>query len=190
MSSTPVVPGAFRLTAADWLAFPDDGQRYEVVDGELYVTPPPATRHQVVCSELGFLLQLHLRASRLGQLIHGPVGVRSADDVVVEPDLVVVLAANTGRIRKEWVLAPPDLVVEVLSPGTARRDLVVKRELYERGGVAEYWVVDPEANQVEVLVLEGGRYRTLATFGRAETLRSALLPGLELPLAEAFPPGP
>jgi Uma2 family endonuclease len=187
MSAGIAVPLAYRLTISDWLESPED-RRCELIEGELHVVPPPAIRHQRVSRRLLGPLQAHVELNRLGEVFYSPTGVRFSDETAVEPDLTLVLAAHADRVREQWVEAPPDLVVEILSPGTARRDLVLKRELYQSSSVPEYWVVDPEAQTVEVLTLRAGRYERFGLFGRADRLRSALLPGLEIPLAEVFNP--
>lgn len=174
----------YRLTFKDWMEFPDDGRLYEVLGGELFGTPSPNVRHQAIARDLEFHLESFLRATGKGVMLHAPIGVRLTAEDVVEPDILVVLQAHADRIGEQVVSGAPDLVVEILSPGTAARDLGTKRALYERHGVREYWIVDPERSMVEVLRLESGRFTPARVFGAADRLRSALLPGLEIPLAE------
>jgi Uma2 family endonuclease len=184
MTTAPALPAVYKLTAADWVRFPDDGLRYEILGGELHVSPPPTTGHQRISGHLYAHLREHLSAAERGEVFYAPTGVRLSDHDVAEPDLVVVLAEHAGRVGEQAIDGPPDLVVEILSPGTAGRDLGEKRDLYERSGVAEYWIVDPVAAAVEVLVLRAGRYARFGLFRRSDRLRSALLPGLEVPLVE------
>lgn len=184
--STVTLPGVYRLTYADWLRLPDDGYRYEIIDGELFVTPTPSIRHQRISRELGSRLREVLRWTGGGEMFFAPTGVRLGEDVVIEPDLLVVLTEHRARIGEQVIDGPPDLVVEVLSPGSARRDLVAKRELYARFGVPEYWIVDSEASSIEVLVVDRGSYTRAGFFRRADTLVSPLLPDLSIVLAEVF----
>jgi Uma2 family endonuclease len=184
--NTVILPAAYRLTYRDWLCLPDDGSRYEILDGEILMTPAPSVRHQVISSRLHSRLGPFLETSGAGSLFAAPTGVRLSDDVVVQPDLLVVLAEHRSRIAEQVIDGPPDVVAEILSPGTARRDLVAKRELYARFGVPEYWIVDSEGSNTEVLVLERGAYTRFGLFRRHETLRSSLLPELSVPLAEVF----
>lgn len=128
-----------------------------------------------------------LDRGHLGEALLAPVGVRFSDDVVLEPDQLVVLAEHALRVCEQFVEAPPDLVVEILSPGTAGRDLGAKRRLYEAAAVPEYWIVDPDGCAVEVLVLEEGRYFRFGLFRRKDSLRSQAREGFELALAEVFP---
>lgn len=115
------------------------------------------------------------------------VGIRLSDEDVAVPDLLVVLTENLHRIEEQCIGGPPDLVVEILSPGTAGRDLGAKRALYEQSGVPEYWIGDPVAETIEVLSLVSGRYVRFGLFGRGDILRSPLLEGLEIPVSEVFP---
>lgn len=181
-----ILPAAYRLTYTDWLRLPDDG-RCELLEGELLMTPAPSIRHQEISSRLHSRLGPYLERTASGRLFAAPTGVRLSDETVVQPDLLVVLAAHLHRLTEHVVDGPPDVVVEILSPGSARRDLVAKRELYARAGVPEYWIVDSEACNVEVLVLDRGAYSRDGLYRRHETLRSPALPGLEVVLAEVFP---
>jgi len=187
MATTPsTIPAAYRLTYEDWLRFPEDGRLYEIIGGELFVSPSPAIRHQRISGRLFAGLHAHLEAGRSGEVFHAPTGVRLSEQDVPEPDLVVVLAPHADRIGEQVIEGPPDLVVEILSPGTAGRDLVVKRELYARAGIGEYWIVDPVASEIEVLTLEADRYITFSRFSRTGILLSPLLPDLRIPLDRVF----
>jgi Uma2 family endonuclease len=183
---TSPLPGIYRLTYADWLRFPDDGRRYEILEGELYVTPPPNVEHQRISRNLEFILLAFLRRHSRGEVLDAPIGVRLGDEDVFEPDLVVVLREHSDRIGAQVIEGAPDIVVEILSPGSARRDLGPKREKYREAGVPEYWIVDPASSSVEVLALRDKAYVRHGVFKKAEVLRSALLPELEVALAEVF----
>jgi len=185
---TVALPGAYRLTSRDWLGLPDDGRFYELLDGDLCVAPPPSIEHQRLSRDLEFELLTHLRRSNRGEVFDAPIGVRLGDDTVLEPDIVVVLQEHADRIQPQWIDGAPDLVVEVLSPGTARRDLVSKREAYQAAAVPEYWIVDPVAQTIEVLALERSLYARTGLFRRDQTLRSPILPELAIDLATIFRP--
>lgn len=186
---TSSLPGIYRLTFADWLRFPDDGRRYEILEGELYSTPPPSVEHQRISRNLEFFLMTFLRRHAKGEVLYAPIGVRLSDEDVVEPDLVVVLREHASRIGVQVIEGPPDIVVEILSPGTARRDLGPKREKYREADVPEYWIVDPANAAVEVLTLRDGAYVRHGVFGKSEILRSLVLPELEIALGEVFVAG-
>jgi Uma2 family endonuclease len=183
---TSPLPAVYRLKFADWMRFPDDGRLYEIVEGELYVTPPPNIEHQRISRELEFILLAFLRRERRGEILDAPVGVRLSDEDVLEPDLLVVLRENADRVGEQVIDGPPDLVVEILSPGTARHDLGPKRAKYEEAGVPEYWIVDPVSKSIEIQVLHEGKYARHALVRRDEILRSPLLPGLEVALEDVF----
>ncbi len=181
------VPAAYRLTVADWLEMPERGGYVEILHGELLVTPSPATIHQRIVGNLHLALRQHLDAERRGEVFLAPMGVVFTEDTVLEPDLIVVLSGRAGQVKEQYLEAPPDLVVEVLSPGTAGRDLQSKRAVYEAAGVAEYWIVDPHARAIEVLTLGGDTYGPLGRFGIDATLQSAVLPQLLLPVRDLIP---
>ena len=186
MSPTAPVPATYRVTFDDWLRYPDDGKIYEVIEGELFVSPPPAIRHQRIARNLLRHIDPFLQTRSTGEVLFAPVGVRFSEDNVLEPDLVVILGPRLARGEESALDGAPDLVVEILSPGTAGRDLGAKRAVYERFGVPEYWIVDPIAATIQVLALTDGAYREAALYRRDQTLLSPLLAGLEIPLAKVF----
>lgn len=130
-------------------ALPDDGKRYEVIDGELYVSPSPTWEHQAAVRHLLLALHAYLSGSGIGDVIQSPADVEFSDDRMVEPDLFVVPLVE-GRTPRDWREAGRLLLaVEVLSPSTARLDRVVKRVLYQRERVPEYWIVDVDSRLIE-----------------------------------------
>jgi Uma2 family endonuclease len=143
-------PAVHRWTYEEFARLPDDGNRYEIIGGELYVTPAPTLSHQKAITNLVFLLEGFIRAHGLGKLYPGPVDVLFAEGDYLAPDLVFVRADRTGILKERGVEGAPDLVVEVLSPKTAGRDRTIKRERYAAFGVAEYWVVDSVSHRVEI----------------------------------------
>ena len=178
-----------KLTYDDFLLFPDDGQRHELIDGEHYVTPSPNTAHQVIVGNLYFALRVYLEANQTGQLFTAPFDVVFSDFDVVEPDLLFITAARRSDVlTKQNVRGAPDLVIEVGSPGTRRRDETIKRRLYERDGVAEYWIVDPDLEVVRVYRSGDGGYGRPNELSReaGDVLRSPLFPGLSLSLDVIF----
>src|SRR5438128_3226950 len=154
---TPAGSGV-KLTYEDFLLFPDDGKRHELIDGEHYVTPSPKTKHQRVSGNLFAALHNHVHPRRAGQLLAAPMDVLLSDTDVVEPDLLFISAARSSIITEPNIQGAPDLVVEILSEGTRKTDEITKRKLYERFGVTEYWVVDPELETVKVYRLSDRRY--------------------------------
>jgi len=174
-----------KLTYDDFLSFPDDGRRHELIDGEHYVTPAPATRHQRISIALSSSLHAHLRATRQGEIFAAPFDVVLTNHDVVEPDLLVILADQSGILTPQHVRGAPAIVVEILSPGTRRRDQTLKRSVYERSGVREYWTIDPDHNSVHVHCFGGPDAATTSfTHGDAQVLTSVLLPGWRLAVDE------
>lgn len=184
-----MAPGT-RLTYEDLLRLPEDGLRHELLAGEHVVTPAPSPRHQTVLANLNRILDGFVRERRLGRVYFAPVDILLSDEDVVEPDLLFVGVAHLGIIGERNLRGAPDLLVEVLSPTTRRRDELVKRDRYERNGVPEYWIVDPEAETVKVYrrPAAGEPYgRPLLLAARdGEALESALLPGLRIEVAAIF----
>jgi Uma2 family endonuclease len=178
-----------KLTYDDFVLFPDDGNRHELIDGEHYVTPSPVPRHQAIALNIAVLIRNHLDAHPVGRIYTAPLDVLFSDVDVVEPDLLYVSRERLDAVMTaKNVAGAPDLVVEIGSPGTRRRDETIKRRLYERAGVSEYWVVDPDVDVVRVYRLTEGRYTRVAELSHehGDVLTTALLPGLQLPLARIF----
>jgi Uma2 family endonuclease len=181
------VPAATDLTYADLQRFPDDRLRREIIDGRLFVTPAPGQRHQWVVAVL--VAELYAYTKRHGGLVvPAPYDVRFTDRDVVEPDVLFVRAEHLDRITERYATAPPDLVVEVSSASTRSRDVGIKRELYARRGVPEYWFVDIDAERVLVHRLGDGGYGEPETVDRGEQLVATAAPGFALPAHVLFDP--
>jgi Uma2 family endonuclease len=182
-------PRGVKLTYDDFVLFPDDGLRHELIDGEHYVTPSPNTNHQTVVANLHLLIGTWLRAHPIGRLFFAPFDVVLSQLDVVEPDLLYMSNERKAQILTDAnVRGVPELVIEVGSPSTRRRDDTTKRSLYERSGVSEYWVVDPELEVVRVYTRDGERFarpRELSS-DAADLLTTPLLSGLELSLRDIF----
>ena len=182
-----VAQGAPKLTYDDFVLFPDDGMRHELIDGEHFVTPAPNVRHQRVLRRLFMLLGRHVEEHQLGELFFAPLDVLFSIYDVVEPDLLFVATERPAIVEAANVRGAPNLLVEVLSPSNRRHDEVRKRGLYERAGVDEYWLVDPEAETVKVFRRDGERYgRPLLSGPDGDVLTTPQLPGLEVVLAAVF----
>src|SRR5262245_21453603 len=147
-------PRGDHLTYEDYLELPDDGQRYEIIDGVLYVTPAPIPDHQRASGELYLLIASWVKAHPPAEAFYAPVDLILANDTIVQPDLLVVL--SPAVITRRGVEAPPALVVEILSPSTAKRDRGLKRTRYARSHVPEYWVVDLDQRCIEQYVASPG----------------------------------
>lgn len=178
---------AVKLTYEDYCAAPADN-RYELLDGELIMVAAPNIKHESVRSLLGHHLSNFIIDHGLGKLFYAPCDVMLSESDVVQPDLLFVSREREHLLRDgQKVQGAPDLVIEIiLSPSTADRDRGKKLALYGRHGVTEYWLVDPVAETIQIHRLQGEILVPTRTFGREETLRSALLVGLELRLDDIF----
>ena len=181
-----------RLTYEDLEYFPNDGKRREIIDGELYVTPSPNLRHQALVGRLYVAIANYLAARPgPGRVYLSPLDVVLSPHDVVEPDLLFVGSDQLDVLTLTNVQGPPALVVEVLSPGTRKTDEQIKRRLFARVGVREYWLVDPELDLIKVSRRgEDGSFRRVAelTAEDGDTLTSPLLPGFSLALSAFFAP--
>ena len=178
-----------KLTYDDFLLFPDDGKRHELIDGEHYVTPSPNLRHQAISGRLYLLIGTWLRDNPRGRIYFAPLDVIFSRFDVVEPDLLYVSNERAPELLSgQYVTGAPDLVIEIGSPSTRSRDETIKRRLYERSGVTEYWVVDPEIDVIRVYRRTGERFeRPVELSVEAEdVLTTPLLPGLVIPLSQVF----
>lgn len=139
-----------RWTYDEFARLPDDGNRYEIIAGELFATQTPTLTHQRIVTRLLVTLEEFNRAHALGELYPGPVDVLLGESDYLEPDLAFVRADRVGILKERGIEGAPDLVIEVVSPSTAGRDRTLKRERYAAFGVAEYWVVDANTRRVEI----------------------------------------
>lgn len=168
-----------RHTHEDLWVLPDDGNRYELVAGELHVTPATRVRHQAAVGTV-FAAVARWADEHGGRAYPAPIDLRFADDTVLQPDVLALTADHAGQVWERWVDGPADLVVEVSSPSTASHDLIRKRQVYERGGVVEFWYVDLDAEVIFVHRLESGRYGDPAAFVAGATADSGVLPGFTI----------
>ena len=175
-----------KLTFEDYLKTPD-GERYELLDGDLIMAPSPNELHQIICGNLGALLLLYVKQHVLGQVFFAPYDVKLSDTDVVQPDLLFVSNERAGIRTANNIQGAPDLVVEIQSPSTAKRDWNDKRSLYAQHGVTEYWLINPDAHTVIVLLLNQGEYETAGLYGEGSTLASPTVEGFNVPVDEIFP---
>jgi Uma2 family endonuclease len=174
---------ARRITWDDIKDLPPDDKRWEILDGELFLTSSPNWRHQKIVLRFAIALDAHVEVHGLGEVTIAPMDSILDPYNVVEPDILYISNERRGIIG-ERVHGAPDLCVEVLSPSTAVRDRGLKRTVYAKFGVREYWIVDPEVGSVEVFA--GPGLDPFAAYQARDRLRSTILPDLDLPLAPIF----
>jgi Uma2 family endonuclease len=183
----PQFPRQGEWTYQDWLNFPDDGWRYEIIDGVLYMSPPPLIHHQDILGELFARMRTHARRNGLGKVLCAPCGVRlPGQPVPIEPDILFVRRERLAIIERRYVEGAPDLVVEILSPSNANYDLRTKYALYEQAGVAEYWAVIPWDRLIRIYHLVDGAYQLAGEFGSGQIARSVVLAGFTIAVDELF----
>ncbi len=173
-------------TYDDYAALPEDGHRYEIVNGVLVMAPAPSPEHQEIVLEIASYLRTHVKLAGLGRVFPAPVDVDLGSKNVFQPDVVVVLNAHLDRVAAKKIVGAPDLVVEVVSPGSGVMDRIAKYAVYARAGIPEYWIVNPLRETIEVFVLEDGEYHSLGVFQRQDLLPSRVVPGLPVRVGQFF----
>ena len=174
-----------KYTYEDYMRTPDD-VRYELLDGELILSPSARTAHQRTVRKIFMPLTTFVEENELGEVFVAPYDVALDDFNVVQPDILFVSNERAHIVTELNIQGTPDLVIEILSPSTARRDRTQKRSLYERHDVKEYWQGDTDAKEVTVLTLENGVYRVAGVYAEGETVVSPLLEGFELRVDDIF----
>lgn len=168
-------------TYQDYLRLPDDGNRYEIIAGVLYVANAPTPEHQFTVTELIFHLRHYVSTHQLGLVFPAPIEVHLSETAKpVQPDVIFVPKERQPVPGVGFIEGAPALVVEVVSPTSIQRDRKVKYDLYERCGVAEYWIVDPRTRSVEVYTWSNGEYALFGQFIGEEIIESSLLEGLQI----------
>jgi Uma2 family endonuclease len=175
-----------RLNYGDYYDLPEDGHRYEIIGGELFNSPAPFIRHQQILRNIGDSLSPYCRQRSHGMLLYAPTDVILTNYDIVQPDILWVSDARKKIITKRNIQGAPDLVVEITSIHTKREDLVLKKKLYGRHGVSEYWLVDPDRNSLDVFKRRGRGLRHAASFGRRESFETPMFPGLVIELKKVF----
>ena len=174
-------------TYEHWLQFPNDGWKYEILDGVLYMSPPPTINHQDVATELIARMRIHSRLHKLGVVFAAPTGVHLPTQAVpVEPDILFVRNERRHMIEERYVEGAPDLVVEVLSRSNADYDRTIKYAQYERAGVTEYWLVNYWDETITIYNLVDQNYRLTALFQNGDTATSQVLTGFQIAVTDLF----
>jgi Uma2 family endonuclease len=176
------------FTYQDYQNLTEDDHRYQVINGELIMTPSPVPLHQRISRRLTTLLNAHVGQHDLGEVFYAPLDVVLDNYNVFQPDILFVSHKNANVITKKNIQGAPDLVIEILSPSTGYYDLIEKKEAYAKFGTREYWIVDPQKKWVEVFEIRDGDFESKGRFGAKESFKSAVIPGLEIDLTEVFRP--
>lgn len=180
-----VVTAKKKYTYKDYLNIPDD-KRYELIGGELMMTPSPIPYHQWISKNIEYEIERFVREKKLGKVFDAPCDVYLDEENVVQPDILFISQERTHIIGKNNIQGAPDLVIEILSESTAYTDLMKKKRLYAKSGVKEYWIVDPDGKTIEIYCLKEGVFVLAKSFSENEELESPLLPGLKIKLSPVF----
>ncbi len=181
---TPETKLRGRLGYREYVCFPDDGRRHEIIDGEHVVNPAPDTYHQTLSRRIQFQLYTQIELEQLGQIFDAPTDLQLSETDIVQPDLILVLNRKPTIITPTKIKGTPDMVAEILSASSTKNDRVLKRELYRKSAIPEYWIVDPEDHVVEQFVLEGGAYTS--TGRHASTIALHVLENIRVELSEVW----
>lgn len=169
-----------------YAALPEDGHRYEIIQGVLLMSPAPETAHQGVIARINQYLCEQFFSTNRGLVLTAPIDVVLSPKKVVQPNILVLLADHLDRMQEKCIRGAPDLVVEVISPGSFTYDRLVKHDLYEQAGVSEYWLVNLREQSIEVFVLETSGYHSLGLFREEQILQSRLIPHASILAAQFF----
>lgn len=174
------------FTYQDYIHFPDNGKRYQIIDGEVYMTPAPVPYHQKILWKLAELLGRFVKEDNLGEVFIAPCDVLLSDVDIVQPDIFFISTEKLAIIQDKYIEGAPNLVIEILSPYTQKLDRITKKRLYESYKVAEYWIVDTDKKTLEVLSLKGSSYKTMGVYKEEDNVASELIKGLKFSVKEIF----
>lgn len=182
---SPTITEKKRYTYEDYQKTPDD-KRYELIDGELLMTPSPVPRHQRISGKLEFKLREFITKNKIGEIFYAPCDVYLDNENVVQPDILFISKDRLDIIGEKNIQGVPNLVIEIISENSVYRDIVQKKRLYARFNVKEYWIVIPEEEEIEVYILEDNTYQLYCAYKKVEELVSPSLKGLKIELKEIF----
>ena len=174
------------FTYQDYLDLPEDGKRYEVINGDLIMVPGPNTDHQDVSGNLEFELRMVVKKHPIGKVFDAPYDVVLNENNVFQPDIIFVSNENSKIITEKNITGAPDLIIEILSPQTGYYDLTEKKEIYAEFGVKEYWIVDPKKKWIETHINDNNKFKLKQRSEKQGTLKSTLLEGFQIELSEIF----
>lgn len=174
------------FTYEDYIQLPDDGKRYEIINGELYMIPAPSLGHQRTIRRLLYAIENFLQDNPLGEVFPAPTDVIFSDINILQPDLVFIGKEKFAILTRENIQGAPDLVIEVLSASTEKRDRKLKLNIYSKFGVPEYWMANHDRATVEIWRRKGRKLVFHAVLEKTQTLTTPLLPGLKIALEKIF----
>jgi len=185
--STPPKTSREILTYQDYLTFPDgDGIKKEIIEGELFMSPAPALKHQIISKELFLILNDFVRKNRLGEVFYAPCDVVFSNINIMQPDILFISKDNFQILTELNIKGAPDLIVEIISPSSRDTDRIYKKNVYQKFGVKEYWLVDPDEEIVEIWVLKNNNFQLECRASKDQKIDSQLLKGFQIDLHLIF----
>ncbi|GIX42101.1 MAG: hypothetical protein KatS3mg129_1834 [Leptospiraceae bacterium] len=188
MSQKILIKENKKLTYKQYFTIKDD-KRYELIEGKLLMSPAPNTKHQRIIRKLLRLIENCLINKKIkGEVFLSPIDVVFREDIVLQPDIVYITEERKDIIKERGIFGIPDLVIEVISPGSEKRDIVDKKRIYEESKVKEYWIVFPNEEFIEVLEYDekGNRYKEIGVYNKEKELESKVIKGLKIKVKEVF----
>ncbi len=185
-TSLPYTAAKPKLTYRDYAQLPDDGNRYELINGELIIVAAPLTIHQKVNANISSQLIAFVEKNKLGQVFYAPIDVVLSSHNTLQPDIIFIEKKRKTIITEKNINGAPDLVIEILSPSSFYYDLFDKKELYEQHGVKEYWLVDPLRQWADLYVLKGKSFELVQHREKEGALHSSVLNGFTIDLPQMF----
>ena len=174
-----------RLNYDDYCLLPED-KRYELIDGDLYMTPSPFSTHQRILGRVFNILTLHVEKRKLGEVGLAPWDIILSYEDVVQPDLFFISTSRLKIITEKNVQGAPDLAIEILSKSSLKRDRILKRRLYEKFSIKEYWIIDPDKKNIELVSWVENEFKTIKIYGLNSTLESKIVKGFKLKVKSIF----
>ncbi len=174
------------FTYQDYLDLPEDGKRYEVINGELIMVAAPNTGHQIISAYIEVELYNFVQKKQLGQVLDAPVDVVLSESNVVQPDILFISKENLDIIAEKNIAGAPDLIIEIISPSSAYYDLLEKKELYATYNVKEYWIVEPKKKWIEVYLNKNGKFELDQRVEQTGVIKSCVVNGWSLELVNVF----
>ncbi len=173
-----------KFTFKDFMLFNDENEKiYELIYGRLIKMPPPIVKHQDIVMKISANLYLFVEKYKSGKVLPSPIGVRFSDEIALQPDIIFISKDRSYIIKEKYINGVPDLIVEIISKGTKRRDTRVKKAIYERFGAREYWIVNPFDKSIDVYVLnDRGKYKLYSKAKQEGKVKSSVLKGFEIDL--------
>lgn len=182
--NSPQLQSKQRYTVSDYLAW-NDGQRYELLHGRVHaMSPAPNLSHQAISGNLNWELRSFLKPKTVCQIFYAPIDVYLSEDTVVQPDIIVV--CDPRKLEKKGCVGAPDLVIEILSPSTAKTDWSDKYNVYEEAGVREYWIVNPDDKLLHVFRLTDGKFLLTGTYASEDKVRIGIFDDVAIDLSHVF----